>query len=110
MERHIISVTGERQVTIPLRFFEKLRFGQEIECCLTEDAVLLRPLSRVEDTFIMEILRDLIAQGYNGEELLAKFSEQRSNFCGAIRTLIEEADEIASGKQAGATTKDIFEE
>jgi len=110
LQRKIINVTGKRQITIPLQFFEKLRFGKEIECVLAEDAVVLRPLSYSDDSFTMEILSDLISQGYGGNELLIKFAEQRSKIKGAINTLIEEADEIASGKRKGATCEDIFRE
>ena len=110
MERKIINVTGKRQVTIPLRFYERLRFGKEVECVLTEDALVLRPLSASDDGFTMEILKDLVSQGYSGEELLEKFAEQRRNIKKAIGIMIDEADEIAEGKRAGATTKDIFGE
>ena len=110
MDRKIINVTGKRQVTIPLRFYEKLRFGKEIECFLTDNAVVLRPLSNYDDTFTMEILKDLVSQGYNGNELLEKFAEQQSNIKKAIGLLINEADEIAAGKRKSVTTKDIFGE
>ena len=110
MERKIINVTGKRQITIPLRFYEKLCFGREVECFLTDDAIVLRPLSSSDDGFTMEILKDLVFQGYNGDELIVKFSEQRNGIKKAIGLLIDEADEIASGKRKSATTKDIFGE
>ena len=110
MERKIINVTGKRQVTIPLKFYEKLSFGKEIECFLTDDAVVLRPFSNSDDGFTMEILKDLISQGFNGDELLVKFAEQRNKVKKAIGLLIDEADEIAGGKRKGATSKDIFYE
>jgi bifunctional DNA-binding transcriptional regulator/antitoxin component of YhaV-PrlF toxin-antitoxin module len=110
MERKIINVTGKRQVTIPLKFYEKLRFGKEVECFLTDDAVVLRPLTAPDDSFTMEILKDLVSQGYSGDELITKFAEQRVNIKKAIGVLINEADEIYEGKRKGATTKDIFGE
>ena len=110
MERKIINVTGKRQVTIPLKFYERLRFGKEIECFLTDDAVVLRPLTTSDDSLTMDILKDLVSQGYNGDELLTKFAEQRADIKKAISVLIDEADEIAEGKRKGATTKDIFGE
>ena len=45
----------------------------------------------------MEILKDLISQEYSGDELLAKFVQQRANIQKAIDLLIDEADEIAEG-------------
>ena len=110
LERKIISVTGKRQITIPLKFYERLHFGKEVECFLSDDAVVIRPLSTSDDNFSLEILKDLVAQGYGGNELIEKFAEQRGNIQKAIGTLIHEADEIAAGKRKGATTQDIFGE
>ena len=110
MERKIINVTGKRQITIPLRFYEKLRLGKEVECLLTEDAVVIRPLSSADDNFTMEILKDLVSLGYSGDDLLDEFAKQRSNIKKGISVLIKEADEIAAGKRTSVTTKDIFGE
>lgn len=110
IERKIINVTGKRQVTIPMKFYEKLGFGKEVECFLTEDSIVLRPLTNSDDSFTMEILKDLVSQGLSGDELLTKFAEQRGNIKKAVGMLIDEADEIASGKRESVTTKDIFGE
>ena len=59
--------------TIPLKFYERLNFGREAECFLADDAVVIRPLSASSDNFTMEILKDLVAQGYGGNELIEKF-------------------------------------
>lgn len=54
-----------------------------------------------ESEFSEEILADLTAQGYSGEELLGKFKEQSKKIRPAVEQLIAEADEIArSGKSA----------
>jgi len=110
VERKIINVTGKRQVTIPLKFHEKLQLGKEVECILSNNAVVIRPLTNSDDGFAMEILRDLVSQGYSGDELLKKFSEQQQNIKKAIGLLIDEADEIAKGNRRGASSKDIFGE
>ena len=72
--------------------------------------MVLRPLSNSDDSFTMEILQDLVSQGYSGDELLVKFAEQRTNIKKAVGLLISEADEIAAGKRKRVTTKDIFGE
>jgi len=110
IDKKVINITNARQVTIPLKFYERLQFDKEVECILTHDAIVLRPLSNSEDSFTMEILKDLVAQGYNGEDLITKFAEQRSNIRRAIGILIDEADEIAEGKRSSATTAEIFGE
>lgn len=71
---------------------------------------MLRPFSTSDDSFTMEILKDLVSQGYSGDELLTKFAEQRAGMKKAVGILIDEADEIAEGTREGATTEDIFGE
>ncbi|MCL1799069.1 MAG: hypothetical protein FWG23_04955 [Eggerthellaceae bacterium] len=110
VDRKIINITGKRQITIPLRFFEKLHFGKEVECCLTDGAIVLRPLDNSGDGFAMEILTDLVSQGYGGAELLEKFAEQQAGIKKAVSMLIDEADEIARGARKSAATKDLFGE
>jgi len=69
-----------------------------------------RPLSSGDDGFAMEILKDLVAQGYSGDELINEFANQRANIKKAVAKMLEEADEIAAGTRPSATTKDIFGE
>ena len=95
IERKIIRVTGKRQITIPLKFYEKLNFGKEVECYLADDSIVLWPLSTLDDNFVMEILKDLVSQGYCGDELIEKFAEQRRNVKKAVEVLVDETDEIA---------------
>ena len=59
MERKIINVTGKRQITIPLKFYEKLHFGKEVECVLADDGIVILPFSHMDDNFAMEILKNL---------------------------------------------------
>lgn len=63
-----------------------------------------------DDNFTMEILKDLVKQGYKGEEFLEKFMEQQQQIRMAIRSLIEESDEIAKGKRTSVTTEELFGE
>jgi len=110
MDRKIISISGKRQITIPLKFFKKLNFTNQAECYIENDALVIRPLSRDNGEFSVEILRELVAEGYSGEELIHQFEVRSKNIKKAITALIQEADEIAEGKRKGATMADIFED
>ncbi|MCL2322719.1 MAG: hypothetical protein FWC47_11535 [Oscillospiraceae bacterium] len=55
-------------------------------------------------------MKDLVTQGYSGDELLFKFAETKTKIKKAISILVDEADEIAAGNRNGVTTKDIFGE
>jgi len=76
MERKIINITGKRQITIPINFYEKIGFEKEIECYSDGNVMILKPLKTGTDDFSVEILKDLVAQGYEGDELIAKFEEE----------------------------------
>ena len=72
------------------------------------DCIVIRPIEKSDDSFAVEILKDLVSQGYSGEELIERFTEEKQNIKKAIGLLINEADEIATGKRKGSTSEDIF--
>ena len=108
VDRKIISVSRKRQITIPLKFYEQANLGNEVECYVENGAVVIRPLPSDTGEFAEEILKDLVAQGFSGNELVRKFAEQRGNLKKAIGRARDEADEIASGKRKGASVTDVF--
>ena len=96
MERKIISISAKRQVTIPQKYFEALGFDNEAECILRDGGLFIRPVRTDGNEFAEQILSDLIAQGYSGNELLTRFKAQSRKIRPAVEELIGEADEIAS--------------
>jgi bifunctional DNA-binding transcriptional regulator/antitoxin component of YhaV-PrlF toxin-antitoxin module len=68
MNRKIISVSKKRQITIPLQFYKHLNLDNEVECSLEDGKIIIKPLHREAAEFSVEILKDLISQGYSGEE------------------------------------------
>lgn len=109
MKRKIISVSGKRQITIPQKYFELLGFSNQAECTLQNNAIVIRPIR--EDSgneFSEQILADLIAQGFSGQELLVRFKEMSKKIAPAMSKLIGEADSIAKGEKKSATITDIF--
>ena len=108
MDSRVIRVSPKRQITIPLAFWKALDLSNEVECSLVDGAIVIRPLRRDQDEFSVEILKDLVAQGYSGDELVRQFEIQRNNVKRAVRNLLEEADRIADGSMPAATIRDIF--
>ena len=107
-DRKIISITGKRQLTIPLKFYEKLGLGKEVECFIEKYGLVIRPLPQDDGAFSVEILKDLVSRGYSGNELVSKFTEERQNITSAIGAVLEEGNEIVAGKKKGASMKDVF--
>ncbi len=58
--------------------------------------------------FSLEILKDLVAQGYSGDDLVHRFEGESKNIRKAIGVLLEEAEQLASGEKPAATFEDIF--
>lgn len=108
MDRKIISVSKKRQITIPLQFYRHLDLDNEVECSLEDGAVVIRPLHREPSEFSVEILKDLISQGYSGDELIKQFEKQSKSIKNAITNILEEADAIAAGEKSSASFDDIF--
>lgn len=94
IESKRISVSSKRQITIPQSFYEKLNIGDEVECVMTSSEIIIRPI-RQDTEFAENILKDLIAKGLQGEQLLEEFKKTRTNIRPAIKKMIDEAELVA---------------
>jgi len=108
MNCKIISVSRKLQITIPLQFYKHLDLGSEVECSLEDGKIVIRPLHREPSEFSVEILKDLVSQGYSGDELVKQFETQSKNIKRAVANILEEADAIAAGERSAANFDDIF--
>ena len=111
MIKRRISVSAKRQITIPIEFFKKLGVEKEVECYMDGDQMIVRAVEPERSgEFAEEILADLLAQGYQGDELMENFKVMNRSIRTAASKLIEEADQIAAGEVQSATLADIFGE
>ena len=108
-DRKIISVSRKRQITIPLQFYNQLGLGNEVECLLEDGKIIIQPLHRGSSEFSVEILRELVSEGYSGDELVKQFETQSKNIKGAVINMLEEADAIAAGEKPAASFEEIFD-
>lgn len=107
MNRKIISVSSKRQITIPLQYFEELGFQNDAECILQEDGIFIRPYQTSQDDFSVEILEELVREGYSGEVLIEKFKTQSKKIRPAVKALVAEADKLAKSGTPTPIEKDI---
>ena len=110
MDRKIISVSQKRQITIPLKFFKQLGLETEVECFVKDDTIVIRPFHNTHDDFSVEILKDLVAKGVSGDELVRQFEVETKNIRTAIGNMTAEAERIATGESPAATFDDVFGE
>ena len=91
-----------------MQFYKHLNLGREVECSLEDGAIVSRPLHREPSEFSVEILKDLVSQGYLGDELVKQFEIHSKSIKKAVINMLEEADAIAAGEKKAATFDDIF--
>lgn len=108
-EQKRVTITSKRQFTIPQRFFSELGFDREAICTMGDGMLIIQPATHVSGgEFAEQILSDLIAEGYSGDELLAEFKLRQSKVRPAVEKLLEQAKEAANGRGEYSTYDDIF--
>lgn len=110
IEMKKISISEKRQITIPQKFFTMLGFGTEAECTVRGNELVIRPAKgNVGGEFAEQILADLIAEGFSGDELLTRFKKAQREVRPAVEAMLAEAEQAATSKSGYATYADIFE-
>ena len=109
MDRKVLSISSKRQITIPQKFYQLLGFGDEAECVLRGNELIIRPIKTVSGgEFAERILEELIAEGLSGEALLARFKERQAQIRPAVESMLTDAEKVAEGKGNYATYDDVF--
>lgn len=110
MEMKKLSISAKRQITIPQKFFTMLGFDTEAECTVRGNELVIRPVrTNTGGEFAEQILADLIAQGYGGNELLERFKKAQSQVRPAVEAMLAEAEQTASSKSGHITYEDVFD-
>ena len=109
MDNKRIKISSKRQITIPQQYFDYLGFGKEAECILKDGELIIKPVKNNGGEFAEEILADLLAQGYAGDELLAQFKAAQSKVRPAVEKLIDEADKLAMKKDGAISFEELFD-
>lgn len=70
-----IKVSAQRHLVIPKEYYDILNIGEKVTIELHEGQLVIKPIVKVDENFAENLLEELIAAGYSGEELVAKFKE-----------------------------------
>lgn len=89
-----IRVSEKRQITIPKSFFDQLGVETSVICELQGNEIVLRP-TPTDGDFSEEVLKDLVQEGYEGDQLLTAFHQRKAQIRPAVGDLIAEADQAA---------------
>lgn len=104
-----IKVSSKRQITIPIEFYNQLGITgeKEVECFINDAGEMVIRPERANE-FGAEILRDLLDQGYEKEQLYRKFIEMSQKIRPAAQLMIAEAEEAAKNYDGIDRTEEIF--
>ena len=109
-EQKRVTITSKRQFTIPQKFYVELGFDREAVCTMGDGMLIIQPASHVSGggEFAEQILSDLIAEGFSGQELLDEFRVRQAKVRPAIEAMLEAAKAAAAGAGEYSTYDDIF--
>ena len=109
MNRKTIRISEKRQLSIPQKFFEALGFSTEAECILRGNEIVLRPVrEQGGGEFAEQILADLIAQGFSGDQLLTEFKKMQKKVRPAVEVMLTQAEQAARGESESSSYEDVF--
>lgn len=72
-EPQTVKISSKRQITIPSQWYKAMEFGDYALCTWTENGLLLQPLDVETSDITINLLRNLIALGYEGEDLVDQY-------------------------------------
>lgn len=108
-ESQVVKISSKRQITIPAKLYREMGFKDYAALRWTKDGLLIQPLKVEDDDDLTEsILRYLIEQGYEGEELIEQYKIVKPQMVSLARKVDEAEAGIAAGRVQPADT--LFEE
>lgn len=97
-EPQAIKISSKRQVTIPAQWYRALDFHEYALATWTDDGILIQPLDVADEDVTVDILRHLIAQGYEGDELIEQYKQMKSKIVSVKRAIAEAEEDVAAGR------------
>jgi len=91
-----VKISKQRQISIPKEFYEALNLDDEAIVEFTGKEIIIKPVEHEVVDFSEDILKDLIDQGYGGQDLIKEFSRVKSNIPRALDLMKREAMEQPS--------------
>jgi len=97
-EPRVIKISRKRQITIPAEVYEGAGFADYALASWTEDGLTIQPINVNDEDSSVAILRSLLAQGFDGEELVNEFEKIRSKVVLFDRKVDEAIEDVEQGR------------
>ncbi len=86
-----VAVSSKRQIAIPKEFYDAIGIEKEIIMELQDGVISITPVKTNSDDFSEEILADIIAEGFSGNDILKEFQRRKNMIRPAISQMVKEA-------------------
>ena len=97
-----IKISSKRQITIPAKAYEEAGFKDYALCTWSDKGMFLQPLDVEDEDVTIDILRYLINEGYEGEDLIAQYKAMKKKDVSVKDKLDEAERDIAEGRVGSA--------
>lgn len=97
-----IKISSKRQITIPAKAYEEAGFKDYALCTWSDKGMFLQPLDVEDEDVTIDILRYLINEGYEGEDLIAQYKAMKKKVVSVKDKLDESERDIAEGRVGSA--------
>ena len=97
-----IKISSKRQITIPAKAYEEAGFKDYALCTWSDKGMFLQPLDVEDEDVTIDILRYLINEGYEGEDLIAQYKAMKKKVVSVKDNLDEAERDIAEGRVGSA--------
>ena len=97
-EPQIIKISSKRQITIPARAYQEAGFKEYALCTWTDEGMVIQPLDVDDEDVTVDILRYLIEQGCEGEDLIEQYKAMKKKVVSVKDKLDEAERDIAEGR------------
>jgi len=86
-----VRISSQRQITIPKEFYTEMNLDDEAVIEFTGKVMIIGPAEQEVVDFSTDILKDLVAKGIAGEELISEFSRIKASIPQALEAMKKEA-------------------
>ena len=95
-----VKISSKRQITIPADIYTKRGFKNYALLTETSDGLVIEPfeLASGDEELTLMLLRYLMENGYEGDELLEKYAEIKPKFISFYSAIEQSEDDIEAGR------------
>lgn len=97
-EPRIIKISSKRQITIPADVYAEAGFAEYALLSWDDGGFTVRPVDVHDEDATVRILRQLLAQGYNGEELVDEYEKIKNKIVSFERLVDEGLRDVEEGR------------